>query len=498
MQALILSETQELLLDLDSHLTVHTVESLVADRTVPSSFRHQDGELWVTFEEALHEGESLKTRVKYGGEPLVARRPPWVGGFVWAKDREGAPWIGVACQIDGADLWWPSKDHPSDEPERMDIRITVPEPLVAVSNGRLLSKESNSDGTQTFHWQTLSSISNYAVTVNIGRYRRINGSYRSVAGRSIPISLWVLREHYQDGIQLFPQIPQHLRFLENTLGPYPFRHEKYGVAEAPFLGMEHQTIVAYGGGFRNNRNGFDSLHLHELAHEWWGNQLTVSDWKDYWLHEGFASYLEALYAESLEGPDGLHNYMKRYRRLLRNESPVGPGETRNSVDKYFIAPDFTQTDGDVYYKAAWILHTLRHLLGDQVFFRAVREFINPEGTDFKAESCHCRLVSGDEFQTFVARLYGSSLDWFFENYLRHPELPTLQTKRTPEGLELRWETVGNVDFPMPVTVKVAGTPVQADFQGNRAFVPAPADAKIVIDPEDWILRSTPEELGGAN
>ncbi|MFQ5571156.1 MAG: M1 family metallopeptidase, partial [Rhodothermales bacterium] len=346
--ARIVSPTAWFVLDLDPLLDVASVAAVAetgADEAL--SFERRGGRIWAAFPYMKQPGEVVSVRVKYGGRPRIAPNPPWDGGFTWAETPSGAPWIATSCQGEGADVWWPVKDHVSDKPDSMALHITVPQPLVVATNGMIQRAEVQSDGTSTAHWFVSTPISTYNIALNIAPYRVIEETFESVAGDSFPVMFWVLREDYEKGRQLFPEILDHLRFYEETLGPYPFRADKYGVAQTPHLGMEHQTVIAYGANFDNGSMtggrdwGFDALHHHELAHEWWGNLVTNADWSDMWLHEGFGTYMQALYAESLHGDSTYHAYMENMRRGIANRIPVAPRGTRSAAQIY---------GGDIYSK----------------------------------------------------------------------------------------------------------------------------------------------------
>ncbi len=478
----------ELVLDLDHPLEVKGVW-LWRETWVPVTFRRTEAQIWASLPSIGPVGAVRKLRIDYAGHPREAQKPPWVGGFVWEKTGSGQPWIAVACQVDGADLWWPVKDHPSGEPQRMDLRVTVPEPLVVVSNGTLQDVSRPRKGFQTFHWRVSNPINPYNVTVNIAPYRTIEDTYRSISGESVPVTFWVLPEDLDEGRRLFPQFSRQLRFLEEKLGPYPFRNEKYGVAQVPYLGMEHQTIIGYGNRFQDNEHGFDWLHFHELAHEWWGNLVSAADWNDYWLHEGFASYMEALYAEHLKGGDALRSYLSGFRTRLRNRDALAPRESRTSVEKYFVPPDFTVTDGDVNFKGAWILHSLRFLIGDDAFFESLRRFAYPTpDLETVTDGSQCRFATTEDFQRTVERITGRDLSWFFEVYLRQPKLPELRAHQEAGMLHLDWATPGDLPFPMPVEVQIGEERRRAEVPAGGARLPVGGAQQVSIDPDGWLLR----------
>ncbi len=300
-------------LDLDTLLTVESVAVRSANAGWQEQpFERRGGQIWIPFSLMKQPGEHVRVAIEYGGRPRVAPNPPWEGGVTWERTPSGEPWIATTVQQEGADLWWPVKDHVSDEPDSMAVRVTVPESLVVASNGALQEVEPETEGRETYHWFVSTPINTYNVALNIAPYRVSEDSFESVTGETFPVKLWVLPGDVEEGKVFFQEMKEHLRFYEDLLGPYPFRADKYGVAQTPHLGMEHQSIIAYGAGFDNTAMtdrdwGFDTLHHHELSHEWWGNLVTNADWRDMWLHEGFGTYMQALYAERLNGTEAYHD-----------------------------------------------------------------------------------------------------------------------------------------------------------------------------------------------
>jgi aminopeptidase N len=489
--ARVVHPTEWLVLDLDEPLKVEAVYIPQGNRRGEAlHFERRGGKIWIAFPLTKQPGETFSVSVEYGGVPRVAPRPPWVGGFIWSKTASGQPWIATACQMDGADVWWPCKDHPSDEPDSMALHITVPEPLICAANGRLQSVKKNGDGTQTFNWLISVPFNNYSVALNIAPYRTIEGQFKSVTGESTPITFWVLPEDYEKGQQLFPQIAKQLSFFEKYLGPYPFRAEKIGVAQTPHLGMEHSTVTAYGANFKDNAYGFDSLLFHELGHDWWANLVTASDWRDFWLHEGFQSFMDALYAGELKGEEGYMSYMAGLRQGIRNKQPVAPREARSAMQIYMTAPDYINSDGDIYGKGALVLGTLRYLIGDEAFFKALRRMAYP---DPKMESVkdgrQFRFATTDDFRRIAEQASGMKLDWFFDVYLRQPALPRLVKETTGNTLTLRWEAPAKVAFPMPVEVQLGGQTRRVEMnQAGGATLTFEAGQTPVVDPKSRILK----------
>ncbi len=487
--ARIVQPTNHLVLDLDPRLDIESVSLVQSEREQPVPFRREGGKVWIDLLRTRQPQSDVAVRVAYGGRPRIAPQPPWDGGFTWARTPEGEPWIATSCQVIGADVWWPVKDHPSDEPDSMAIHITVPEPLVVASNGHLEGVTSLADGWSTYHWFVSTPINVYNVALNIAPYRMIEDEHVGPNGETYPVIFYVLPSDYEKGVRFMAEIHDHLRFFEETIGPYPFHMDKYGVAQTPHLGMEHQTIIAYGANFDNTAMtgrdwGFDALHHHELAHEWWGNMVTNVDWSDMWIHEGFGTYMQALYMERLEGAEGYRAYMNGMRGGITNQDPVAPRENLDSVEAY---------NSDIYYKGAWILHTLRYLIGSDSMGDFLRRMAYPEPstTEYDRESdegCACRFVSTDDVQVAAEAIHGDKLDWFFDTYLRQGELPRLSRERNGSQLHLRWQVPGDAPFTMPVPVEIDGEVRRIEMADGAATVQIPAGVEPIVDPDRWILR----------
>ncbi|MDZ7372820.1 MAG: M1 family aminopeptidase [candidate division KSB1 bacterium] len=483
-EAVLITPCDSLLLNLDPLLKVDSVwVASEAGGFERSGFRQRGPYLSVSLMGQGRSGASVRTRVFYGGRPRVAPNPPWDGGLVWSRTPSGAPWIGVACQLEGADVWWPCKDHPSDEPDSVALHFTVPADLVCVANGRFLGTTENADHTRTYHWFVSTPINNYGISFYAAPYVQLEAPYVSLAGDTIPTFFWVLPEHVAQGQTFLSRIHQDLRFLESVAGPYPFRRDKYGVAEAPYLGMEHQTIIAYGNRFRTNSYGFDELHFHELAHEWYGNCVTAADWKDFWIHESFATYLEALYAESLGGRQAYKNYLAGFRGSIQNHVPLAPRESKSTREMYSL---------DIYYKGAWVLHTLRFLLGDGEFRTFLRRVVYPDSSLEKVtDGAQCRFATTEDIVQLAESIAGEDLDWFFEVYLRQPRLPQLVVERSAVSIRLRWQVPNDLPFPMPVEVQAGRRIIRVDMSPGSATLRVNAGDEVQIDPEGWILMEKP-------
>jgi aminopeptidase N len=491
MTAKIVIPTNVIVLDLDEPYTVSRIAEPYGLDTAMRDLKweRRGGQLWIWFPMTKQVGEEITTVIKYSGTPRVAPKPPWIGGFMWEKTPSGADWISVALQNDGADLMFPCKDHPSDKPAMAAMHITVPDPLIASGPGKLEGVKKNSDGTSTYNWRMTNPIANYSIVFNAAPYKIVEDKYKSIDGTTMPIFFYVIPEDESKAAGLIAEQKKYLAYYEKYLGPYPFRSQKVGIVETPHLGMEHSTDIAYGNKFKYAEDGTDWLLLHEFGHEYWANLVTASDWRDFWIHEGFQSYMDSLYQEYLHGKDAYFTAMKNRRKGIRNMQPVAPREPKIAYQVYMSAPDYLNSDGDIYGKGALILHSLRYLIGDDAFFRALHRMAYPtkemeRWTDGRQE----RLVNTDDFLTIAEEESKMDLDWFFELYLRQPKLPTLVTDVSGSTMNLRWETPNDMRFPMPIDVVVNGKTQRVEMKDGKGSVSF-SGAVPTIDPTGWVLRA---------
>ncbi|MGH9948461.1 MAG: M1 family metallopeptidase, partial [Pyrinomonadaceae bacterium] len=359
MTARIVIPTNVIVLDLDTPYKIESIYGEAREKQASLRYERREGKIWIYFPLTKQPGDTFETIITYSGTPREAPRPPWVGGFIWTKTPSGADWISVALQNDGADLLFPCKDHPSDKASTATLRITVPDPLVAAGPGKLESTTKNKNGTSTFIWRVTNPIPNYSILFDAATYRVIKDTVKSITGEMIPLEFYILPESYDKGAKLIAETKKYNAFYEKYLGPFPFRSEKLGIVETPHLGMEHSTHIAYGNKFNYNDDGFDWLMLHEFGHEWWSNLVTASDWRDFWIHEGFQTFMDTLYVEETKGKEAYLTAMKNRARGFRNMQPVAPREPKIAYQVYMAEPDYLKSDGDIYGKGAYILHTLR-------------------------------------------------------------------------------------------------------------------------------------------
>jgi aminopeptidase N len=412
-------------------------------------FTREFNAVFVTFPRSVKKGAKESFTVFYSGSPVVANRPPWDGGFIYAKDKSGNPWVSVACQGLGASSWWPTKDHQSDEVDSMLISITAPKELQEVSNGRLRSSVPKEDGYTQHNWFVSNPINNYDVSFYIGKYAHWTDSYAGENGL-LSIDYWSLKE---DSTQARPHwdadVKPMLKSFEHWFGPYPFYKDGYKLVQAPHLGMEHQSAVAYGNGFKKGYLGrdlshtglgmkFDFIIVHESGHEWFGNNITSKDIADMWIHESFTNYSEVLFTESQSGKEDGAAYVRGIRKNIQNDVPIiGP----YNVNK--------EGSGDMYYKGANMIHTIRQLIDNDEKFRGILRGLN--------KTFYHKTVTTAEIENYIAKQSGLKLNKVFDQYLRNTNIPTLEYKIAGGKLSYRWiNAIAGFDMPVKVSIHKTG------------------------------------------
>ncbi len=402
---------------------------------------------YIQLKKKQKKGETYTLKVTFSGKPVIARRPPWDGGFTWNRDSNGKHFIATSNQGIGSSIWWPNKDHPYDEPDNgVDLSITVPADLVAVGNGRLITTRDNGD-TKTWHWRVINPINNYGVNINIGDYVNFSEKFEGINGE-LDLDYWVLRENLNKAKDQFQQAPLMIRAFEYWFGPYPFYEDSFKLVEVPYLGMEHQSSVTYGNRYENGYYGsdlsgtgwglrFDFIIIHEGGHEWFANNITNTDVADMWIHEGFTAYSENLYLDYHFGKEAASEYVVGTRQHITNDIPIiGPYNVRQNGSKL-----------DMYYKGANILHTLRQLLEDDTKWRNILRGLNSQ---FRHKT-----VSSKQVEDYISEKSGIDLTEFWQQYLRTVMIPKLEYKL--EGKEVRFRYAEIIEkFDMPVMVLVNG------------------------------------------
>ena len=412
-------------------------------------FTREFNAVFVTFPTAIKKGSKDAFTVYYGGKPQVANRPPWDGGFIFRKDEAGNPFVSVACQGLGASVWWPNKDHQSDEVDSMMISISAPKDLQEISNGRLRSRIEKPDGYTQHNWFVSNPINNYDVSFYIGKYSHWTDTYQGEEG-PLTIDYWALKQdstkaraHWEADTKPM------LKSFEHWFGPYPWYKDGYKLVQAPHLGMEHQSAVAYGNQFKKGYLGrdlsgsgwgmkFDFIIVHESGHEWFGNNITAKDIADMWIHESFTNYSETLFTQSLYGKAAGDAYVQGIRQGIANDIPIiGP----YNVNK--------EGSGDMYPKGANMIHIIRQLIDDDEKFRSILRGLN--------KTFYHKTVTSAEIENYIAKQSGLNLAKIFDQYLRHKEIPTFEYKISNNKLAYRWKAdVKDFNMPLKVTLKGNG------------------------------------------
>lgn len=442
----VVTPTTRLQLDLDRRMSIEQIQldgarKLAWQREADAVFVHTP---------LLHPDTHHRLRVWYGGQPRKAPWPPWQGGFVWEKDRNGKPWIGVACEGDGASLWWPNKDHLSDEPDSAAINVEIPQGVVCVANGQFRGVDTLNSGWYRYHWFVSYPINNYNITVNIGDYVHFRDWWVADDGDTLALDYYVLSYNEEKAKKHFQQVQGVLSCFERYFGKYPFWRDGYALVETPYLGMEHQGAIAYGNKFKKGYLGrgipehmdWDYIIVHETGHEWFGNCLSVADLAEMWIHESFTTYMESLYVECRYGYSEAVNYLMSQRHRISNQEPIlGP-----------MGVNWEDWRGsDHYFKGAWLLHTLRHAIGnDELWFDLLKRFYLTYA---------CGIVQTADFVQFVNEATGHDWSAVFDQYLRWTRIPVLQYRieQNPNGAFWAYRWQADVPaFDMPIFVEIDG------------------------------------------
>jgi len=409
---------------------------------------HDGNAHFIKFTDPQDKGSVKSVVITYGGRPHIAKRPPWDGGFTWKKDKNGLPYIATSCQGAGASLWWPCKDHMYDEPDSMLISVTVPASLTDVSNGRLRSISTDrKKKTKTYNWFVSNPINNYGVNVNIGDYVNFTEKYNGEKG-VLDCSYWVLKENLVKAREHFKQVPLMLKAFEHWFGPYPFYEDSYKLVEVPYLGMEHQSSVTYGNGYKNGYMGYDLsgtgwgtkwdfIIVHESGHEWFGNSITYKDLADMWIHESFINYSESLFTEFYYGKAAGQEYVRGTRKNISNDIPI--------VGFYNVN---NEGSGDMYYKGGNMLNTLRQVINDDDKWLNILRGINK---DF-----YHQVVEGKQIENYISSKTGMELKPFFDQYLRDVRIPVFEYYVKDSVLNFRWNNCVS-RFNMPLRISLNGT-----------------------------------------
>ncbi len=426
-------KTSEIQLDLFANLIIDEIQW--SGQKV--KYRRDGNAIFIQAGKEIPAQKEQTVLVKYHGLPRPAVKPPWDGGFSWTKDPQGNPWVTVSCEGLGASVWWPCKDHPSDEPESMDIRIEGPKGLISVSNGNLIEKKSL-QATDEYHWRVSYPINLYNVSINMANYAHWSKKLTQLNGKSLDLDYYVLKENENIAKKHFEQSEEMLRIFEKYFGPYPFPKDGYALVETDYWGMEHQSAVAYGNHYKNNKFGFDFIIVHESAHEWFGNSISCSDHADLWIHEALGTYAEAIYVEEKFGKEQAQKYLNGQRNNIRYAYPIaGPYQV-----------NYQHPDSDMYFKGTWMFHTLRNIINDDaLWFKTLREF---------CLAFYHKNTNTAEVVDYWSKHLNKPIKPLFMHYLYQVKNPNLQYQVNQIGstytLRYRWMNLSD-EITFPLTLK---------------------------------------------
>jgi aminopeptidase N len=387
-----------------------------------------------------------KLTIYFSGKPKEAVNPPWDGGWIWKKDKNGNPWVSVACQGLGASVWYPCKDIQSDEPDSGAIlRIIVPDSLVAVGNGRMVDKKNVGNNNTMYVWQVKNPINNYCIIPYIGKYVHFGEIYTGEKG-PLTMDYWVLDYNLDKAKAQFKDAPKMMKAFEYWFGPYPFYEDGYKLVEAPHLGMEHQSATAYGNGYRNGYAGkdlsatgwglkWDFIIVHESGHEWFGNNITSKDIADMWIHESFTNYSETLFTDYYYGNDAGDEYVIGTRKRIKNDEPI--------IASYGVNKEGS---GDMYYKGGNMLHMIRQIINNDEKFRSILRGLN--------KTFYHQTVTSKQIEDYINKKAKINFSKVFDQYLRTTQIPVLEYKINGYRLSYRYiNCVPGFNMPLKITFK---------------------------------------------
>lgn len=439
--------------DNSSKIQIDLFENMQIDSIIYNNkkleYKREFDAVFIDFPNGLTANSSEKIRFYYSGKPKVAKNAPWDGGFVFKKDKQGKHWIGVAVQGTGASLWYPVKDSQTDEPDLgSTIKVAVPNGLMNVSNGRFKGSEDLKNGYTRWDWEVKNPINNYDITVNIADYAHIHDNHNG-----LDLDYYVLRDNEETAKKHFEEVKPMMDCFQTKFGKYPFAEDGYKLVETPYLGMEHQSAVAYGNKYKKGYMGsdlsmsgvgllFDYITIHESGHEWFGNSITSSDIADMWIHEGFTQYSELVYIECQFGYEKAMKYAKGLKLNVRNDRPIIGTCCVNN-----------EGSGDMYPKGALLLNTLRHVINnDELWWKIILKY---------SETYRHKIIDTPTVIAFFNKESSMNLTPIFNQYLNYKKIPAIEIKLNKKKLEFQWKTDVS-DFNMPIDIKVNGKEIRIE------------------------------------
>ncbi|MBW7674721.1 M1 family metallopeptidase [Chryseobacterium chendengshani] len=407
---------------------------------VKGDFKRDGDFIFITANKNFKKGEKYTIDVAYSGNPLIAKNAPWDGGWVFTKDENGNPWMSVADEGIGASIWLPVKDIWSDEPENgMVMKIITPSDLVGIGNGRLTDKKTV-NGKNIFTWEVKNTINAYSIIPNIGKYVNFKDSYNGEKGK-LDLDYWVIDYNLDKAKKQFQQVKPMLKAFEYWFGPYPFYEDSYKLVDSPYLGMEHQSNIAYGNQYVNGYLGtdlsgtgvglnWDYIIVHESGHEWFANNITVKDQADMWVHEGFTMYSEVLFTENYMDKKSAETYAQGIQNSINNDVPI--------IGKYGVR---NEGSGDMYPKGASMLHTIRQIINNDKKFRQILRGLNK---DF-----YHQTVTTEQIEKYISEKSGIDFSSIFNQYLRTTKVPVLEYSQNGTELKYRFtDVIKNINLPI--------------------------------------------------
>lgn len=433
------------------------IDKIFADNNTELSFT-KDGDIYLIDLKGHIKNYSSNNKIiiKFSGKPKLANNPPWDGGWIFTNDNDNNPWVTVACEGIGASVWFPCKEYLGDKIDGgMELSIITNQK--GVGNGKLISNSSINKTKNIYTWNISNPISNYNIIPYIGNYVNFSDTYNGLKGK-LTLNYWVLPSNLEKAKDHFSQVKKMLKAFEYWLGPYPFYEDGYKLVETPYLGMEHQSGIAYGNQYLNGYLGndlsntdvglnWDYIIVHESGHEWFGNNITCKDLADMWIHEAFTTYTETLFTEYFYGKDKANEYIIGQRNLIENEHPI--------IGNYGVRE---KGSVDMYFKGANMIHTIRQEINNDSIFRDILIGLNKE--------FYHQTVSSKQIENYISEKSGIDFSKVFDQYLRTTNIPTLEYYQKGNELIYRWNYVVP-EFKMNIKTSLGNLKPSSNWKSMR-------------------------------
>jgi aminopeptidase N len=465
--------TSKIQIDLFANMRV---DSILHDNK-KLKYTRDNNAVFIEFPKEIKINKKCDIQFFYSGNPIVAKNAPWDGGFVFKKDAAGKPWIGVAVQGTGASLWYPVKDSQSDEPDNgAKISVAIPNGLMNVSNGNFLGSVDLKNGYTRWDWEVKNPINTYDITVNIADY-----THYSEKLNDLSVDYYILKENEVKARKQFQQTIPMLECFQSKFGKYPFTEDGFKLVETPFLGMEHQSAVAYGNGYENGYLGddlsgtgvgmlFDYILIHESGHEWFGNSITAKDIADMWIHEAFTMYSEVVYIECQFGSENAEIYINGLQKAVANDRPI--------IGQYGVN---NEGSSDMYYKGALLLNTLKNILkDDKRWWEILLKY---------SETYRHKIIDTETVIDFFNAEFKMDLTSIFNQYLRYKDIPELVLQKSGDSFSYFWNT-SEPNFKMPVDVRIGKDIIRlnASNEIQKSEIPIKKLNDVVVQRKNFFIN----------